>query len=202
MRTHLQSKTRLYSIWAGMKKRCTNKKANNYHLYGGRGIIFYKEWNNFEPFQRWALANGYNDSVLIDRRDVDGNYEPSNCRWLTLVESANNKRNNIYIEYEGERLALAVILRAKGLSHKYSVIRNRITKLGWSIDDALTDKAYSKYKIGGINKKSKVVIYNGNQYALIDLLRQLNLVDKYHTVKARMLKLGWPIEKAIKFKNI
>ena len=202
MTTHLQSKTRLYGIWAGIKKRCKNKKAQNYYLYGGRGITYCSEWEYFEAFQTWALANGYNDLVIIDRHEVNGNYEPANCRWLTLIESANNKRNNLYVEYEGVHLSLASLLRLKGLLHKYSVIRNRVAKLGWPIEAALTETAYTTYRKGGINKRSKVVNYEGVDYALVDLLRKLNLLEKYHTVKARLLKLGWPIEKAIQFKNL
>lgn len=92
--THGLSGTRLYSIWHHMKQRCNNPKATKYHLYGGRGIAVCEVWDqDFLPFYDWAIANGYRDDLTIDRVDCDGNYEPSNCRWATVVEQNRNRRN-------------------------------------------------------------------------------------------------------------
>lgn len=99
--THGWSKTRLYKIWSGMKKRCNNPKSNNYCDYGGRGISVCREWNNFEPFRDWAIANGYNDNLSIDRIDNDGNYEPNNCRWASAKQQSNNRRSNKKLTYNG-----------------------------------------------------------------------------------------------------
>lgn len=101
--------TRIYSIWKGMKQRCCNKNSTKYKDYGARGIIICQEWlNNFICFYNWALKNGYADNLSIDRIDVNGNYEPLNCRWVTLKEQNNNRRsnNNITIWNKTQNLEL------------------------------------------------------------------------------------------------
>ena len=100
---HGQRYSRLYSIWNGIKKRCENPNCSNFKNYGGRGITVCNEWKeSFQAFYEWAMKNGYSHNLTIERIDVNGNYEPSNCKWTTIKEQANNKRNSVYIEYEGE----------------------------------------------------------------------------------------------------
>ena len=87
--------TRLHRIWANMKTRCGNSKHKYFKNYGGRGITVCEEWrNDFQVFYDWAMANGYKDDLSIDRIDVDGNYEPFNCRWATRIEQSNNTRRS------------------------------------------------------------------------------------------------------------
>lgn len=134
--------TRIYSIWCDMKKRCNNKNQSNYNNYGGRGIKVCKEWNDdFESFLEWSISNGYNDSLTIDRIDVNGNYEPSNCRWVTWEEQHYNKRNTVYIEVDGQKMTLKEIAEKYELTYscvftRYNRGRNVISgdKLENSID--------------------------------------------------------------------
>lgn len=85
---HGMSSTKLYGTWERIHTRCTNKKVPQYRFYGARGITVSPEWKQFEAFKTWALANGYQEGLSIDRIDNDGNYEPSNCQWLTVSENA------------------------------------------------------------------------------------------------------------------
>ena len=100
-RSHKMTNTRLYNIWVLMKGRCLNSNNPSYLTYGGRGIDICREWLSFENFKNWALANGYSDKLSIDRIDVNGNYEPSNCRWATRSQQAINRRPMGAIPYDG-----------------------------------------------------------------------------------------------------
>ncbi len=88
---HGQRYTRLYRIWAGMKNRCSNINDTN---YGGRGITICNEWLEFTPFRDWSLSHGYSENLQINRIDNDGNYEPTNCNFVSPSENCQNKRNN------------------------------------------------------------------------------------------------------------
>lgn len=129
---------RLYSIWHNMKSRCYYRKSEKYKDYGGRGIIVCDEWrNNFQAFYDWAMSHGYADDLTIDRKDVNGNYEPSNCRWVTQKEQHNNTRKNHYITYNGETKTAAEWARQYGI-HR-CVLNNRIRR-GWNFEKAISVK--------------------------------------------------------------
>ena len=92
----------LYGVWRAMRERCDNPLDPAYENYGGRGIALCEEWHDFDTFREWAVASGYERGLTLDREDNDGDYSPSNCRWVTRLVNNNNKRNNLWLEYNGE----------------------------------------------------------------------------------------------------
>lgn len=142
---HNQFGTRLYNIWGNMNYRCNCKNATQYQRYGGRGIKVCDEWQDFQNFYEWAMKNGYTDELSIDRIDVNGNYEPSNCRWVTWKEQANNRRNTRYLTYNGETKCVKDWEIETGINSV--IIKNRIDRLGWSVERALTEKVREKRSV-------------------------------------------------------
>ena len=148
-RTHGCSKNgcRLYRIWSSMKTRCFNPKRGRGRYYA-KGVIVCDNWkNSFEAFMRWALANGYKDDLTIDRIDNDGNYEPSNCRWVTPRQQARNTSANVWITYNGETMLQTDWANRIGLS--VGALRRRIAKYG--VEKALSMPRREWEKIEGPN---------------------------------------------------
>jgi hypothetical protein len=85
---------KLYRVWTQMRQRLTNPNDHNFKYYGARGIKRCSEWDDYEVFHKWAMENGYEEGLSIDRIDPDGDYEPSNCRWVTQLVQQNNRRNS------------------------------------------------------------------------------------------------------------
>lgn len=141
--THGMAHTRLYNVWVGMKGRCSSPSSGCYKYYGGRGIRVCDEWQNFTPFYEWAINNGYQDNLTIDRIDVNGNYCPNNCRWITAKEQSNNTRRNHYITFNGETKTLKEW--AKQLHICHTSLIERLDR--WdSVEDALTIPKGGKQK--------------------------------------------------------
>lgn len=144
--THNLSKTRVYHIWQDIKKRCNNINCQSFKRYGERGITICQEWlDDFKMFYNWAIENGYDDDLTIDRIDVNGNYEPSNCRWVNKIVQANNKRNNQYVIYNNEAHTIAEW--AKIYNINYKLLFSRLKK-GWDIEKALTMPKLSPSECG------------------------------------------------------
>lgn len=128
--------TRLYRIWVGIKTRCNNPNSDAYMNYGGRGIKICDEWmQDFTKFRNWANLAGYKNDLSIDRIDNNGNYEPTNCRWVKTKEQNNNRRTNHYITYNNKTYTIAEWAQLRNI--RPDTLRNRIVKHNWSIEKAL-----------------------------------------------------------------
>ena len=143
--THGLTNTRLYHILSNMKGRCYNKNVKDYKNYGGKKIIICDEWlNDFMNFYNWSMENGYKEELSIDRKDVTGNYEPSNCRWADMVTQENNRTNNRLIVLNGITKTLSEWTKFYGLKH--STVANRITR-HWSVEDWFKPKGYRRLEV-------------------------------------------------------
>lgn len=134
---HSGSGTKLYKVFLQMNQRCYNPNDSAYKNYGGRGIITCPEWKggeNFINFQKWALSNGYEEGLTLERVNVNRNYQPDNCKWATRIEQANNKRNNAFLEINGVTKTFAQWSKEYNLTR--SLIRDRI-RLGWIGEELL-----------------------------------------------------------------
>jgi hypothetical protein len=131
--THGESKTPLYVMWKGMRKRCANPHYPRYDIYGGKGISVCDEWNDFPTFKRWAMSHGYEKGLSLDRINGNLGYCPSNCRWADAVTQNNNSSQNHLVTYQGETKTLAQWCRE--INIPYYRTKKRIYT-GWSTEDA------------------------------------------------------------------
>lgn len=134
--THSQTKTETYVVWQNMKSRCSNPKSISYENYGSRGISVCDRWQEFENFIEDMGLRPPNRS--LDRIDNDKGYFKENCRWVTVQQQSNNKRNNFLIEWCGKKLNCREWEKETGITA--SVIRERIKKYNWTIEKSLTTK--------------------------------------------------------------
>jgi hypothetical protein len=134
---------KLYSVWMAMKNRCRNPNDKAYKNYGGRGISVCAEWqSDYRAFRAWAMANGYEDGLWIDRIDNDRDYCPENCQWITPRQQARNKRTNRMIRYNGHEMCITDAATKSGIPA--ATLQRRID-LGWSENELFrpVDARYS-----------------------------------------------------------
>lgn len=136
IKTHGESHTRLHNIWCDINKRC-----KNHPKYGGRGIRVCEEWSRYENFAKWARENGYEDSLSIERIDVNGDYCPQNCKWIEFTKQARNRTTTKWVNYMGREMSLAEAAEISRIPYKLAHAR---LKKGWSIEKALGEPIKGK----------------------------------------------------------
>lgn len=147
-RKHGLTNTRIFKIWAGIRKRCTNPKSIAYKDYGGRGIKICERWSDFENFYA-DMIDGYTDTLTLDRIDPNGDYCKENCRWATPKEQSRNKRNSSFRVINGERKTIGEWSEVSGIAS--ATIHNRI-KAGWPDERLLERPNRKKTTIDQISK--------------------------------------------------
>ena len=167
----------LRNRYDNIKQRCYNSNSSVYKHYGGRGIEVCDEWvNSFENFYKWSMNNGFDPELTIDRINVNGNYEPSNCRWASWEVQARNRTNNLIIEYKGKEYMVYQLSEMSGINE--STIYYRL-KNGWTVEDIL---------LNPVNFYYIYLEHEGVKKTLSDWEKESKIGAE--TLKKRM-ELGW-----------
>lgn len=174
---------RLYRIWKNMIQRCSNPNKPDYKYYGAQGIRVCDEWKKYATFKEWAVNNGYDDSLTIDRIKSNKDYCPENCRWITIKEQQNNKRNNHKLEFNGE--IHTINEWSEILNIKREIIKDRL-RLGWSADKALTTP---------VEHQRKGITFNGETYSWRKWSEITGI--KIDTLHSRFYDQHWSVEKTL-----
>lgn len=152
-RTHGGTGTRLHNIWRSIKRRCYNPNERVYEYYGGKGVVMHDDWLfDFARFRDWSEKNGYSEDLTIDRIDNTGNYEPSNCRWVSMQVQSNNKSNNRMMKINGTTKTVADWSRFTGVNVK--TIYNRLYSGYPEHASILSVEEFKEYNRGRKNEKS------------------------------------------------
>ena len=204
--THGKRNTRLYRIWMSMRNRCNNKNSDAYEDYGGRGISVFPEWeNDFMSFYGWSIKNGYSKELTIDRVDVNGNYEPNNCRWVDMRTQCNNRRNNHVITYKGKTKTVSEWERELGF--KKDILQTRISN-GWSIEKAIEtpyENRKFKHEYGYSSKiRARIVTINGVSHSVKEWceilgINQRTVVDRIEKGMTEYDALTTPTKKVARW---
>lgn len=179
LKKHGMARTKIYMSWQNMKKRCNNETHKDFKNYGGRGISYCEKWETFEGFYE-DMKSGYSDNLTLDRIDVNSNYNKDNCRWVTCKEQSNNKRNNHFVQYNGETLTLSEM--AEKYKVDFELFRHRINK-GWPIEKALFEKV-----------EYETITFNGETKTVTEFAKEIGMT--YYQLKKRLMR-GWTVERAL-----
>lgn len=175
---------KLRRMWHNMNNRCTNENRVDYKYYGGKGVKVCEEWSEFNVFMEWGIANGFKENLTIDRIDSNGDYEPSNCRFVTIDEQQRNKSNNVNLTYQGKTQTLSEWSREYGIHER--TLSSRL-ELGYTVSAALNKKS-------GQNQFSPMYKYKGQEKSLTQWANEYN-IPKY--LLFGRLKRGWSISRAL-----
>jgi hypothetical protein len=143
------AQSKLYRVWAWMLSRCRNPNVIGWKNYGGRGIRVCDEWRTFAPFAAWAETNQYAPGLELDRKDNDGDYCPANCRWVSRIVNARNKRTSRKVTAFGESKTLAEWAEDPRCTVAYHALKKRLNR-GLNSETAITAQPipFGKYKRG------------------------------------------------------
>lgn len=187
LKTHGDTKTRLWIEWVNMKQRCLNPKSSSYERYGAKGVSVCEEWkNSYTAFKSWTMSNGYADDLTIDRIDGTKGYSPENCRWVTKTQQANNRKTNKIVTYGDFTGTLSEL--CKKLSLSYPLVSERL-RFGWSVEEAIELPPNSSVK-----KKQRLVTVFGRTMCLADWSRETGI---HFNVLRERLQAGWDAERAL-----
>lgn len=185
-----KGKDRIRDIFYGMKQRCYNPNCRLYHRYGGRGIKICDEWlNSIDSFVEWSIANNYSDELTIDRINNDGDYSPDNCRWATWKQQENNKSQNVFIEFMGQRKTMMEWCEYFGVD--WITFYERYHERGYTFEQAMF---MPKQRI-----PQRLYTINGVTKNLFQWCKEYNM--EYNRVYKRLIK-GYDIETALKDENL
>lgn len=184
---HGRSMTPEYRAWQGLKQRCLNPKDPAYKHYGGRGITVCEAWKDFSAFYA-DMGPRPGPDYSLERIDNNRGYEPGNCRWVRMNIQANNKRQNRVVEFQGRSQTLAQWAQEYGID--WHVLRARLDRYGWSIEEALTTPVGER----GYNRNTRYLTFQGRTQSVSAWAREVGLARR--TIRNRLAK-GWPLEKAL-----
>lgn len=179
---HGMHATKIYKTWNGMVSRCTNPRNSRWNDYGGRGIEVCDRWKSFEGF--YADMGDCPEGMSLDRVDVNGNYEPQNCRWATPKQQSRNRRDNRFVSWRGQTLTVAEWAEKMGMSK--SVVLFRLKK--WGNSDL--DKVF----LTPLKNRQRPVTWQGKTQPLSHWAKELGLHQG--VLWTRLYEKGWTIDKA------
>lgn len=194
--THGLSKHRLYDVWWQMVLRCTNPKNKGFHNYGGRGICVCDEWlNNFVSFYNWAIENGWQKGLELDRRQNDGHYEPLNCHFVTKPVNSRNKRSTRLLTAWGETKCMKEWSRDSRCLIPFAALRARIDVQGWTdYEKAMTAPYEDRKTIQRRNKRAQQYTAFGETKCMSAWLEDERCLVKIDSFRTRVRE-GWDAEK-------